>query len=436
MHPVWGGLDMLRCDLPRARTEAEYLDAHRGATPRAHPDDEWILGGGWRCRRSPAARRRRRRSTASSPTARRSSPTATATAPGSTRPRCALAGIDRDTPDPADGRIERDAGGRPDRHAARGRDDAGEPAAARASRSSALTEALLRGPAVPALLRHHRAGRTPSSATTATPATRRPAYLARRGSRHPDGARRRRDLVGPHRGTRADPVRSSSGASATAAGASPRQRQDHAGRRRRELHRRRCSSRTATATGTSPTTRASRSSTPEVLNEAVPLLDARGLPGALPRDRRPRGARVPRRGRARDRPQRAAATTATTSRTSRSCIPKTSRASAQLGVAANMQSLWATLEPQMVELTLPVPRRRRAARGSTRSATCCARAPCSRRAATGRSRRRIPLAAIHVAVNRMAAPGYEEGDYDAVPPRAGDRPRRPRSPPTRPARHG
>ena len=43
----------------------------------------------------------------------------------------------------------------------------------------------------------------------------------------------------------------------------------------------------------------------------------------------------------------------TTSRTSRWCTPTTSRGSPGLGVAANMQPLWAYLDDQMVELTLP-----------------------------------------------------------------------------------
>ena len=87
----------------------------------------------------------------------------------------------------------------------------------------------------------------------------------------------------------------------------------------------------------------------------------------------------------------------------------------ELGVAANMQSLWAALEPQMVELTLPflgdaarrmaVPvrrpaARRRGARGGQRLVGLHARP------ARGDPRRREP----------QAAPGYEEGDYDAFLP--------------------
>ena len=112
VHPVWGGLDMLRCDLSALSTAAEYLDAI-GAYVPSHPDDEWILGGGWQMSAFPGG-----------------TPTASALdAVTGDRPAffpnrdghgawvnsAALrrAGIDRDTPDPADGRIERDADGAP-----------------------------------------------------------------------------------------------------------------------------------------------------------------------------------------------------------------------------------------------------------------------------------------------------------------------------------
>ncbi len=46
VHPVWGGLDMLRCDLAEYGDAPQYLDAIDRYVA-AHPDDEWILGGGW-----------------------------------------------------------------------------------------------------------------------------------------------------------------------------------------------------------------------------------------------------------------------------------------------------------------------------------------------------------------------------------------------------
>jgi predicted amidohydrolase YtcJ len=46
VHPVGGGLDMLQCDLNEADSKQAYLDTI-AAYARAHPDEEWILGGGW-----------------------------------------------------------------------------------------------------------------------------------------------------------------------------------------------------------------------------------------------------------------------------------------------------------------------------------------------------------------------------------------------------
>ena len=87
----------------------------------------------------------------------------------------------------------------------------------------------------------------------------------------------------------------------------------------------------------------------------------------------------------------------------------------ELGVVANMQSLWAALEPQMVELTLPF-------LGSPRDAWQYPFGDLLRSGAVLAAgsdwsvSTPDPLAAIHVAVNRMAAPGHEEGDYEAFLP--------------------
>ena len=112
VHPVWGGLDLMRCNLSDDATAEAYLDRiARYAGSRAQ--DEWILGGGWAMAAFPGG-----------------TPTAAALdAVVPERPvflanrdghgawvnsvALRLAGIDRDTPDPADGRIERDAAGNP-----------------------------------------------------------------------------------------------------------------------------------------------------------------------------------------------------------------------------------------------------------------------------------------------------------------------------------
>ena len=46
VHPVSGGLDLMRCDLNEGTTEAEYLDII-AAYAAANPEEGWISGGGW-----------------------------------------------------------------------------------------------------------------------------------------------------------------------------------------------------------------------------------------------------------------------------------------------------------------------------------------------------------------------------------------------------
>ena len=82
VHPVWGGLDMLRCDLSELSTAAEYLDAiggYVGAAPGRRVDPRRRVADVGVPRRHADGRRARRRRPA---TARRSSRTATATARG------------------------------------------------------------------------------------------------------------------------------------------------------------------------------------------------------------------------------------------------------------------------------------------------------------------------------------------------------------------
>ncbi|MEU6657485.1 amidohydrolase [Streptomyces sp. NPDC046821] len=111
-HPVGGGMEMGQCDLSGATTLDEYRRIV-SAYARAHPDDEWITGGGWSMETFPGGL----------PTA------AELDALVPDRPvylvnrdhhgawvnsrALQAAGIDARTPDPADGRIERDADGTP-----------------------------------------------------------------------------------------------------------------------------------------------------------------------------------------------------------------------------------------------------------------------------------------------------------------------------------
>ena len=112
VHPLWGGLDMLRCDLADLSTQDAYL-ARIAEYAARHPDDGWVLGGGWQMSAFPGG----------TPTAEaldRVVPDRPAFLPNrdghgawvNTR-ALELAGITRDTPDPDDGRIERDTSGAP-----------------------------------------------------------------------------------------------------------------------------------------------------------------------------------------------------------------------------------------------------------------------------------------------------------------------------------
>ena len=112
VHTVQGGLERMRCDLSGLHTRAEYLSAI-GDYAAAHPDADWILGGGWAQPAFPGG----------TPLA------ADLDQVVADRPvflpnrdhhgawvnsrAFEIAAVTADTPDPPDGRIERDADGRP-----------------------------------------------------------------------------------------------------------------------------------------------------------------------------------------------------------------------------------------------------------------------------------------------------------------------------------
>ena len=112
IHAIFGGLELGRCELSALGTAPQYLGAVADYA-RAHPEQEWITGGGWSLEAFPNGL-----------------PTAAALdAVVADRPvflpnrdhhgawvnsrALELAGITRHTPDPADGRIERDEHGDP-----------------------------------------------------------------------------------------------------------------------------------------------------------------------------------------------------------------------------------------------------------------------------------------------------------------------------------
>ena len=112
VHPVWGGLDLLRCSMNEAGSASE-CEAIIATYADAHPDAAWILGGGWSMDAFPGG-------TPTKDVLDRLVPDRPVFLPNrdghsawvNTR-ALEVAGVTRDTPDPADGRIERDAQGAP-----------------------------------------------------------------------------------------------------------------------------------------------------------------------------------------------------------------------------------------------------------------------------------------------------------------------------------
>ncbi|NPC42154.1 amidohydrolase [Nocardioides sp. zg-1230] len=113
VHPVQGGLERLTCDLSELAVDSAAYLAHVAAYAASRPDLDWVQGGGWAMAAFPGGL----------PTA------AELDSVVGDRPAALVnrdhhgmwvnsralevAGITRDTPDPADGRVERDASGEP-----------------------------------------------------------------------------------------------------------------------------------------------------------------------------------------------------------------------------------------------------------------------------------------------------------------------------------
>lgn len=112
VHAVTGGLERIRCDLSDLSTEPEYLDRIRSYAAE-HPDEDWILGGGWAMAAFPGG----------IPTAAaldRVVPDRPVFLPNRDHhgawvntAAMRLAGIDASTPDPPDGHLDRDPSGAP-----------------------------------------------------------------------------------------------------------------------------------------------------------------------------------------------------------------------------------------------------------------------------------------------------------------------------------
>ncbi len=112
VHPAFAGITMIGCNLMGAASLAEAL-ARISDFARLHPDREWIAGSGWRMEWFPGGSPDRQ--TLDAVTGGRPAYLSNRDGHGAwvNSRALELAGIDASTPDPADGRIERELDGGP-----------------------------------------------------------------------------------------------------------------------------------------------------------------------------------------------------------------------------------------------------------------------------------------------------------------------------------
>ena len=112
VHPISGGVDRLQCDLRESRGREGVLATIR-AYVAAHPDEEWIVGSGWYMADFENGTPRREALDAIVADRPVFLPNRDGHSTWVNTKALELAGITRDTPDPDDGRIERDPDGTP-----------------------------------------------------------------------------------------------------------------------------------------------------------------------------------------------------------------------------------------------------------------------------------------------------------------------------------
>ncbi len=112
VHPIHGGLAMIRCELHGARGLDRYLELV-AAYAASHPDAEWILGGGWSMADFPGGTPHRADLDRVVPDRPVYLPNRDVHDAWVNTRALELAGITAETPDPPDGRIARDADGSP-----------------------------------------------------------------------------------------------------------------------------------------------------------------------------------------------------------------------------------------------------------------------------------------------------------------------------------
>jgi predicted amidohydrolase YtcJ len=112
VHPVFGGLDMLQCDLHDLSTQEDYLLAIK-TYAQANPDREWILGGGWAMDAFPGGTPTKELLDEVVPGRCVYLPNRDGHSVWVSSRALEVAGVTKETPDPPDGRIERTASGDP-----------------------------------------------------------------------------------------------------------------------------------------------------------------------------------------------------------------------------------------------------------------------------------------------------------------------------------
>jgi predicted amidohydrolase YtcJ len=112
VHPIPAGLELGQCDLTGTRTAEETVAVVR-AYAEAHPEREWILGGGWSMEAFEGGTPTKALLDAAVPDRPVYLPNRDHHGAWVNSRALELAGIGAATPDPDDGRIERDAAGEP-----------------------------------------------------------------------------------------------------------------------------------------------------------------------------------------------------------------------------------------------------------------------------------------------------------------------------------
>ncbi|MBB2995348.1 ABC transporter substrate-binding protein [Paeniglutamicibacter cryotolerans] len=112
IHPVAAGIELLQCDLAEIEDAAQSLAAI-AAYAQANPDEPWILGGGWSMDHFPGGTPTRQMLDAIVPDRPVLLSNRDHHGSWANTRAIELAGLDENTPDPVDGRLEREPNGFP-----------------------------------------------------------------------------------------------------------------------------------------------------------------------------------------------------------------------------------------------------------------------------------------------------------------------------------